>query len=113
MILDTCALLMARSNDESAWRARLTFANARHAVVDLCHIFEQARVTEESCHRPVAHAEIPREVELKLRELQKMYEPYCGALSNHLRMPLPPWDASREARDNWQGGTERDIVQDS
>src|SRR5215510_14613014 len=38
-ILDTCALVIARLDDESITAARLTFAMARHAVVDLCAVF--------------------------------------------------------------------------
>ena len=38
-ILDVCALVVARIEDTSRPTARLTFAMARHAVVDLCAIF--------------------------------------------------------------------------
>lgn len=107
-ILDTCSLLMARDHD-TAWRARMTFAIARHAVVDLCLVLEQKKAGEENAGRSIAELHSAPEIEARLRELQRSYEPYCLALSRHLRMPLPPWTPLREARDNWQWGTARDI----
>jgi len=38
-ILDVCALVVARIEDRPTPTARLTFAMARHAVVDLCAVF--------------------------------------------------------------------------
>ena len=38
-ILDVCALIVARIDEQPVTTARLTFAMARHAVVDLCAVF--------------------------------------------------------------------------
>src|SRR5207247_1525761 len=38
-ILDVCSLVVARIEDKPVPTARLTFAMARHAVVDLCAVF--------------------------------------------------------------------------
>src|SRR5919205_908402 len=38
-ILDTCAFVISEVEDGPVWQARLTFAIARHAVVDLSQIF--------------------------------------------------------------------------
>ncbi|HEU4401918.1 MAG TPA: two pore domain potassium channel family protein, partial [Candidatus Polarisedimenticolia bacterium] len=38
-ILDACALFMTVDRDGGAWQARVTFAMARHAVVDLTRVF--------------------------------------------------------------------------
>ena len=38
-ILDACALIVARIDERPVTAARLTFAMARHAVVDLCAVF--------------------------------------------------------------------------
>jgi len=38
-ILDVCAIVVARIEDRPVPTARLTFAMARHAVVDLCAVF--------------------------------------------------------------------------
>src|SRR3989475_386496 len=48
-ILDACALFMAGVGDDSAWEASVTFAMARHAVVDLTRVFrsEERRVGKE------------------------------------------------------------------
>lgn len=39
-VLDTCALLIAFVEDAPVQQARLTFAMARHAVVDLCYVLD-------------------------------------------------------------------------
>src|SRR5438128_1583649 len=41
-ILDTCALVMVGIEGTPAWQAKLTFAMARHAVVDIAQIFRTA-----------------------------------------------------------------------
>src|SRR5439155_22732943 len=41
-VLDTCALVMVGIDGVSVWQARLTFAIARHAVVDIAQIFRTA-----------------------------------------------------------------------
>src|SRR4029078_1638816 len=38
-VLDTCALVLVGIDGPSAWQAKLTFAMARHAVVDLAQVF--------------------------------------------------------------------------
>ncbi len=109
-ILDTCALLMARE-DDAAWRARMTFAIARHAVVDICHILEQKKAGDGGA-RSIADLHLPDAAQGRLRDLERTYEPYCLALSRHLRMPLPAWAPPHGARDNWQGGATRDAYQE-
>jgi hypothetical protein len=38
----------------------------------------------------------------ELAGLRVTYEPYVGALSRYLQMPLPAWVAPPEAVDDWQ-----------
>ena len=38
----------------------------------------------------------------KLNKLRHMYEPYVNALSRYLLMPLPAFEVSSKAADNWQ-----------
>jgi hypothetical protein len=117
-ILDTCALVMVGVEGTPAWQARLTFAMARHAVVDLAQIFRTAPTTIEydACRLKPGELERIREVlakngtilkdgaqaEEKLAELRAMYEPYVCALSEMLLMPLPSWILGEDAIDNWK-----------
>lgn len=117
-ILDTCALVMVGVGDTPTWQAKLTFAMARHAVVDLAQIFRTApaRPERDSCRLLPGELERIREIlakngtrlqdgaeaERKLTELRSMYEPYVCALSEMLLMALPPWIVREDAIDNWK-----------
>lgn len=117
-ILDTCALVMVGVEGTPAWQAKLTFAMARHAVVDLAQVFRTApsvRALEASrLHdgdldriRAILEKNDTRlrdgeAAEQKLTELRLMYEPYVCALSEMLLMPLPPWIVGEDAIDNWK-----------
>jgi hypothetical protein len=117
-ILDTCALVMVGVGNTSTWQAKLTFAMARHAVVDLAQIFRTmpAKPEADNCRLLPGDLDRIREIlaknnthlrdgtdaEQKLAELRLMYEPYVCALSEMLLMPLPPWIVGTEAIDNWK-----------
>ncbi|MCA1815600.1 MAG: potassium channel family protein [Acidobacteria bacterium] len=116
-ILDSCALVMVGVDNVPSWQAQLTFAMARHAVVDLAQIFnsspaawDDSRLPSESLARLRAGLAADGvslrdggEGETKLASLRKMYEPYVMSLASHLAMPLPPWvDGRAAAADNWQ-----------
>lgn len=117
-ILDTCALVTVGVNGAPAWQARLTFAMARHAVVDLAQIFYTPPVTPDPDRLPpadlsrlrmsLAASGIPlrdgASADQKLLELRRMYEPYVYALAQYLFMPLPAWilQKDKDAVDNWQ-----------
>ena len=115
-ILDTCALVMVGIDGACEKQAELTFAIARHAVVDLAQVFgvspaplPQARLTPETLQhiRDVLaeHGLKLRdgaEADQKLQKLRNMYEPYIYALGAHLSQPLPPWIPAKKAKDNWQ-----------
>jgi len=117
-VLDTCALVMVGVEGLPAWQARLTFAMARHAVVDIAQIFSTAPATPQSCETRLFPGDLERlrgilehngaslrdgeEAELRLTELRFMYEPYVSALSDRLMMPLPPWILGSDAIDNWK-----------
>lgn len=116
-ILDTSALIMAGLEGASERQAELTFAMARHAVIDLSLIF---RTTP----REPNHDRLPPEkltqlrllvadsgqklregdnVDRKLQELRLLYEPYVYALATYFQVSLPPWIAEESWVDNWQG----------
>ncbi len=103
-ILDVCALLIAYGEGETKWQAQLTFAIARHAVVDMSQVLKlKPRVPQPDRLR---REDLPRVRRLllecgatgctdagdaKLSELRAMYEPYLESLSRLLLMTLPPW----------------------
>ncbi|MDA8165816.1 MAG: potassium channel family protein [Desulfobacteraceae bacterium] len=113
-VLDTCAMVMAGLEGPCRQQAELTFAIARHALVDLCIVFRFGpreapdRLPPEKMAQPqaiLAAAGIPLQEEgldPRLRELRRMYEPYVNALAFYLRFTIPPWVAGKEPRDNWQ-----------
>jgi hypothetical protein len=113
-ILDTSALVMAGLKGRSFSQARLTFAMARHTVVDLSQVFSTkpdfqspSRLSAVDLVRlhdglRAVGLETDDEGGQRLAHLRKMYEPYVEALSRHLLMDLPPWVAGGLQKDNWQ-----------
>ena len=107
--LDACALFMAGGGDDSAWEARVTFAMARHAVVDLARVF-RLPLREPSPDR-LSSSDLARLFHLlaeagrppsdtagaaqRLADLRRTYEPYVNALADHLLMPLPAWTSAQ------------------
>jgi hypothetical protein len=115
-ILDTCALLIAGVRGHEARQAQLTFAMARHAVVDLAQIFSLKpvknapdRLPQERfdalydmlCQSGISVCRDGKSLE-RLQQLRELYEGYAEALSRYLRMPLPPWISTEPHKDNWQ-----------
>jgi hypothetical protein len=115
-ILDTCALVVAGVSGGPTRQAQLTFAMARHAVVDLAQIFIRSphalapdRLPPASLtplRKTLAEAGVMLQegiaTEQKLSEMRRMYESYVQALSEYLCMPLPPWFRVTVALDSWQ-----------
>lgn len=117
-VLDTCALVMVGVDGAPVWQARMTFAMARHAVVDIAQVFRTRPSDVQCCDTRLSSAELARlrrilqengirmsddlETEQRLLELRLMYEPYVAALSDWLMMPLPPWILPQDAIDNWK-----------
>jgi hypothetical protein len=115
-ILDASAFVMVGVDGACVRQAQLTFAMARHAIVDLCLIFgitprlrEHDRLTPaelatlrfkliDAGLRPV----IGDEADRKLTELRDMYEPFLFGLSTHFQLALPPWVVESAGADNWQ-----------
>ena len=115
-ILDTSALLIAGVRGHEARQAQLTFAMARHAIVDLAQVFSQSPIVNAPnrlpperydqlynllCQSGVRVCRDDQSMQ-RLSELRGLYEGYAIAMSNHLQMPLPPWFADQPHRDNWQ-----------
>jgi hypothetical protein len=115
-ILDTCAFVITNLEGESVRQAQLTFAMARHAIVDLALVlhtppqdpptdrlprddFETLRAFLE---KEVLRLQTGRDSVQRLGELRRMYEPYVYALSLRLRLSLPHWIPEMSRADNWQ-----------
>jgi hypothetical protein len=115
-ILDVSALVMVGVDGVPEHQAKLTFAMARHAVVDIAQVFNTTphdphwdRLPKDELARLRLNFEA-RGISLqggepadeKLRTLRRLYEPYVHALSEYLLMPLPAWQIATETTDNWQ-----------
>ena len=114
-ILDTCALVIVGIEGAPVRQAELTFAIARHAIVDLAQIFNTAPCPPGDRLPPEELGRLRRTLaaegvklaadsvaDRRLHELRMMYEPYVAALSRFLLMNLPTWILAGEALDNWQ-----------
>ena len=117
VMLDTCALILAGLEDLRAEQAQLTFAMARHAMVDITQSFvprypgpSPGRLPHEEFEHLMEHLEhshlrtsAPPHFERRLADLRLQYEPYAQALSSNLLMELPPFLHRTPRRDNWSG----------
>jgi len=115
-ILDTSALVVAAVPKTDRTQAWMAFAMGRHVVVDLAQAFQAPPVDPPTDRLSPERWNELRDllgkaglklnegeaVELRLRELRGMYEPFVTALSIRFLMPLPPVLPAREPVDNWQ-----------
>jgi len=127
-MLDTCAFVITSLEGECSRQARLTFAMARHAIVDLALVLHTPPREPDADRLPPDALAAMRailtteglklregsEVDQKLKEMRRMYEPYVYSLSDRLRLSIPPWILESSRTDNWQisawgrsGGFER------
>jgi hypothetical protein len=120
-ILDACALLITTIEGETLRQAQLTFAMARHALIDLGHVFnleEKTRflATIESTRMPpdVFYNMCDQLGDMHLRlcgdpaalkrltAIRLLYEPYGQALGEYLKMSLPLWIPEPKKTDPWK-----------
>jgi hypothetical protein len=116
-ILDVCSLAMVGLEGMCQYQARMTFAIARHALVDLSQVFSAPPAKEEKINRLPAEAldELRKRLHSEgfvladgdaalqeLTRLRNLYEPYALSLAGYLRLELPPWIKGTVAKDNWQ-----------
>jgi hypothetical protein len=115
-ILDACALLKVGIDGACERQAQLTFAIARHAVVDLSQVFgTQPRVLPNDRLSPADLGRLRAtlaengmrlrdgtEAEQQLVEVRSTYEPYIYALATYLNQTLPAWIPQSKGKDNWQ-----------
>lgn len=115
-ILDTCALLISGRESACNKQAELTFAIARHAMVDLSQVFharpiappkdrlpeDELKHLRETLAQSGMQLNASAEATHRLQEIRQMYEPYAYALGVHLSQALPPWLPAGQRKDNWQ-----------
>ncbi len=115
-ILDTCSLVLIGVEGVTRRQARLTFAIARHAVVDLAQIFRARPVSPPRDRLPAERLSQLQgflgsaglkladtaEAQRQLSELRAIYEPYIFSLAEAVELSLPDWMPSAEHADNWQ-----------
>jgi hypothetical protein len=115
-ILDASAIMIAGIDGVLTRQARLTFAMACHAVVDLAQIFNTP--PRAPAHERLSPDDLLRlrvllaasglklrdgmAVDEKISELRQMYEPYVNALADFLFINTSSWLPQAETLDNWQ-----------
>ncbi len=125
VMLDVTSLVLTGIENIRTEQAKLTFAMARHAAVDLAQVVN-ARYDAQAASR-LADAELKTlrenlaasglqlrtsvEADEKLAKLRSLYEPYVEGIARNLFIALPPWLHSEKKRDNWQGGPWDKIIQ--
>jgi hypothetical protein len=121
-VLDSCALLISVAPGAASRQAQLTFAMARHALVDLGHVFQlEKQEAKWRAHKgadrlPPANFELlcgamkemgmrlcgDPDAPARLHALRALYEPHAHALAEYLGLPLPRWVPEASAKDQWK-----------
>ena len=116
VVLDASALVLSVVEGADVYQAGLTFAMARHVVVDLAQVYRVPPIEPESDRLPDGRLRRLREelgaagldlregieADRALAELRGMYEPFVAALSRHFSLELPPLLPEAAIVDNWQ-----------
>lgn len=124
-MLDVTSLLLTGIEGVHPGQAKLTFAMARHAAVDLAQIVYASYDPATADRLPEAEYEALREAlaaaglqlksdvtaREKLTRLRSMYEPYVQGMARNLMMAPPPWRYREKIRDNWQTGPWDRLIQ--
>lgn len=118
-ILDTCALIIATQPQSALlYQARLTFAMARHAAVDLRLALNQTPITPDRLPEAEQQAlfallteagmtlDTSPEAHAHFRELRALYEPHVAALAQWLELSLPTVAPNPNAHDHWRMSTD-------
>ena len=111
-MLDVTSLLIMGVEGVHPGQAKLTFAMARHAAVDLAQVVNARydplaaeRLTDaefDSLRQALAAAGLKLragdQARQKLNKLRSMYEPYVHSMARNLMLTLPPWRYGRRQR---------------
>jgi len=121
-ILDTCSLLITTVEGPSTRQAQLTFAIARHTLVDLGHVFRLEKYEKAYREQPSVRLHDEEYVRLceslrvagfslcgsadtpeRLAAICKLYEPHACAMAAYMKLELPAWTPPPAARkDGWK-----------
>jgi hypothetical protein len=122
-ILDTCALLISVVPGAASRQAQLTFAMARHTLVDLGHVFHLEKREKAWLARGGGPERLPPQsfnllcdsmveaglrlcgdpqASARLHALRALYEPHAAALGDYLGLSLPGWVPEPRAKDQWK-----------
>ena len=124
-MLDVSSLVLTGIEGVHPGQAKLTFAMARHAAVDLAQVVNARYDPAYTDRLPEAEFEALRDAlaaaGLKLRsddygrdklaKLRSMYEPYVHATGRNLMLTPPLWRHPEKVRDNWQAGPWDRLIQ--
>jgi hypothetical protein len=115
-IMDTCALILVGLHEVPTFQARVTFASARLALVEVNRALRLSpdvrldiRLTSgefDEIKSELVGAGLPftdeENAEERLAEFRATYEPFLASLAAHLLLNLPGWVAPKQQLDNWQ-----------
>ena len=115
-VLDTCAVLLTVIEGVDRTQARLTFAMARHTVVDLGLILRRRpepptenRLPDERLQELLAALRSTgvtvrddAAAVIRLTELRGLYESFVVGLAGYFRLTVPPLWPHDDKPDNWQ-----------
>ncbi len=124
-MLDVSSLVLTGIEGVQSGQAKLTFAMARHAAVDLAQVVNARYDASYPDRLPDEELEALRTslaaAGLKLRDdeygraklvrLRSMYEPYVHATGRNLMLTPPLWRHNDKLRDNWQAGPWDRLIQ--
>jgi len=124
-MLDVTSLVLTGIEGVHPGQAKLTFAMARHAAVDLAQVVNAKYDPASADRLPASEYEALLEAlaaaGLKLRndaygrekltKLRSMYEPYVHSTAKNLMLTLPQWRHAEKVRDNWQAGPWDRLIQ--
>lgn len=124
-MLDVTSLVLMGIEGVQPGQAKLTFAMARHAAVDLAQVVNARHDPTQGDRLPDDQFDLLRDAlaqaglrlrndeyaRTKLAKLRSMYEPYVHATGKNLMLNLPSWRHEEQKRDNWQAGPWDRLVQ--
>ncbi|MHB8285719.1 MAG: potassium channel family protein [Caulobacteraceae bacterium] len=118
-VMDACAMVLVGVSDLKPLQARMTFAMARHVVMEMgrsLHVAPQRDQPNRLSHEDFLRIEQLLDgagvawnggegAEETLAALRATYEPMLHTLADYLLIPLPPWVAAvGEGGDHWEQG---------
>lgn len=123
VMLDVTSLVIAGIEGIRPEQAKLTFAIARHAAVDLSQVVNAQYQENDGRLTPETLEQVRKKLaanglrlrrdeyaDQKLAKLTSLYEAYVEAIGHNLLMPVPPWIQERKP-DNWQRGPWDKMIQ--